>query len=99
MTTDEATQLLAQARESSAGWTRADLDRLYAAFGFVITPGMNHDIVKHPEYPQLRATLTRGDSLAMGCLSHLRCQNRRTKIRPGSTVGLTPPRGPSYNRT
>jgi len=39
---------------------------LYEGFGFIITHGSNHDIVKHPKYGQLRATLPRHTYLARG---------------------------------
>jgi hypothetical protein len=50
-------KLLESMRRSKSGWKRRDLDRLYSAFGFIISHGANHDIVKHPKYPDLRATL------------------------------------------
>jgi hypothetical protein len=47
-------------RRSKSGWKRTDLDELYSGFGFDITHGAHHDIVKHPEFPQIgRATLPR----------------------------------------
>lgn len=55
-------KLLESARHSQHGWKRADLDRLYLSYGFVIESGAKHDIVKHMEYPDLRATLTRSSS-------------------------------------
>ncbi len=33
--------------------------RLDKGFGFEIRHGGNHDVVKHPKYPQLRATVPR----------------------------------------
>jgi hypothetical protein len=51
-------------RASKAGWSRDDLVTLYEGFGFTIRYGSSHDIVKHPEYPALRATLPRHDDLA-----------------------------------
>jgi hypothetical protein len=54
-----ADRLLEQMRRSKSNWKRADLDRLYNGFGFIITHGSNHDIAVHPDYPQLRATLSR----------------------------------------
>jgi hypothetical protein len=51
-------------RQSAANWTREDLERLYEGFGFNIRHGSKHDIVKHPDYPQLRATLPRHTTLA-----------------------------------
>ena len=52
-----ATKLLEDMRRSTANWKRYDLDTLYYGFGFEIRVGKKHDIAKHPEYPQLRATL------------------------------------------
>lgn len=71
MPSARAHKLLERARGSAAGWTRNDLNRLYLAFGFVIESGSKHDVVKHPDYPQLRATLPRhtGD-LALGYISY-----------------------------
>ena len=51
-----ASKLLEGMRRSTANWKRHDLDTLYIGFGFEIRIG-KHDIAKHPEYPQLRATL------------------------------------------
>ncbi len=55
-----ASKLLDRMRRSKSGWKRTDLDELYSGFGFVITNGAKHDIVKHPQFPQIgRATLPR----------------------------------------
>ena len=62
----KAKKLLEQMRNSKSNWKRADLDKLYEGFGFVITHGANHDIVKHSALPQLRATLPRHRELAKG---------------------------------
>jgi hypothetical protein len=62
----KAEKLLEQMRNSKSNWKRADLDRLYAGFGFVMSHGGNHDIVKHPSYPFLRTTLPRHRELAKG---------------------------------
>ena len=62
----KADKLLEQMRNSKSNWKRADLDRLYEGFGFIITHGANHDIVKHPKFPQLRTTLPRHRELAKG---------------------------------
>ncbi len=35
------------------------MDELYESYGFAIDAGAKHDIEKHPEHPDLRATLTR----------------------------------------
>lgn len=62
----KAEKLLEQMRISKSSWKRADLDRLYEGFGFVITHGASHDIVKHPNFTQLRTTLPRHRELARG---------------------------------
>jgi hypothetical protein len=62
----KAQKLLEQMKQSKAGWRRKDLDKLYTGFGFIITHGSNHDIAKHPDFPQLRATLPRHNFLAKG---------------------------------
>lgn len=62
--TPKALKLLERMKQSKAGWIRRDLDKLYTDFGFVINHGGNHDIVKHPDFPQLRATLPRHSFLA-----------------------------------
>lgn len=62
----KAEKLLEQMRRSKSNWKRADLDKLYEGFGFVITHGGNHDIVKHPNSPELRTTLPRHRELAKG---------------------------------
>lgn len=64
--TSKARKLLERMRQSKANWRRADLDTLYEGFGFVIRHGGSHDIVKHPEFPELRATLPRHSFLAKG---------------------------------
>lgn len=62
----KAEKLLEQMKNSKSNWKRADLDTLYEGFGFVIKHGGNHDIVKHPKFPELRATLPRHRQLAKG---------------------------------
>ena len=61
-----AEKLLEQMQNSKSNWKRSDLDKLYEGFGFVITHGSNHDIVKHPDFPLLRTTLPRHRVLAKG---------------------------------
>lgn len=51
-------------RRSASDWKRADLDSLYLGFGFEIKPGAKHDVVRHPQYKHLRATLPRHQMLA-----------------------------------
>lgn len=60
----EAIKLLERMRRSKEGWTRQDLDMLYLGFGFVMRNGSSHDIVTHPDYPQLRETLPRHRKVA-----------------------------------
>jgi hypothetical protein len=62
----KAEKLLERMRNSKSNWKRTDLDSLYEGFGFVMKHGGNHDIVKHPSFPQLRATLPRHRQLAKG---------------------------------
>jgi len=59
-----AEKLLERMRRSRTGWKRADLDTLYTGFGFEIRHGASHDIVWHPEFPQLRRVLPRHTRLA-----------------------------------
>ena len=56
-------KLLARAISSPAQWKRKDIDGLYKAYGFIIISGAKHDIVKHPDFPGLRATLPRHTSV------------------------------------
>ncbi|MBN2548661.1 MAG: hypothetical protein JXB15_05870 [Anaerolineales bacterium] len=64
--TSKAKKLLERMRRSKSGWNRNDLDRLYEGFGFLISHGANHDIVKHSQYIHLRTTLPRHKFLAKG---------------------------------
>jgi len=58
--------LLERMRKSKSNWKMEDLERLYKEFGFVIRHGSNHDIVSHPTFPKLRATLARHKPLPKG---------------------------------
>jgi hypothetical protein len=60
----DAHKLLERMRQSKSNWKRADLDALYEGFGFVISHGGSHDVVKHPDFPALRTTIPRHNSLA-----------------------------------
>ncbi|MBL7162602.1 MAG: hypothetical protein ISS57_08340 [Anaerolineales bacterium] len=64
--TKKAQKLYEQMQQSKAKWKRRDLEKLYLGFGFTITHGKKHDIVKHLDYPELRATLPRHNYLARG---------------------------------
>ena len=55
---------------SKAGWTFADLERLYVGLGFEIREGGKYRLYIHPKFPQLRATVTRSRSLAKGYIEH-----------------------------
>jgi predicted RNA binding protein YcfA (HicA-like mRNA interferase family) len=68
--TSKAQKLLERMRQSKASWKRDDLDRLYEGFGFVISHGKSHNIVKHPDFPELRATLPRHNYLAKGYVEY-----------------------------
>jgi len=56
-------KLLERMRASKDNWRRRDLDELYLGFGFILKHGSNHDIVKHPDFPEIRATLPRHNKL------------------------------------
>ncbi len=64
--TPKAQKLLERMRRSKADWSTKDLIQLYEGFGFLITHGSNHDIVKHSKYTNLRTTLPRHNFLARG---------------------------------
>jgi len=68
--TSKAQKLLERMKQSKAGWKRQNLDKLYIGFGFIINHGSSHDIVKHPDFPQLRATLPRHNYLARGYVEY-----------------------------
>ena len=59
-------ELLEQMRKSKSNWKKGDIERLYTEFGFIIRHGNSHDVVTHPEYPKLRATLARHRALPKG---------------------------------
>lgn len=61
-----ALKLLEQMTRSKAGWKAKDLDALYLGFGFVKREGGKHVVYSHPEFPQLRATVTRARNLPHG---------------------------------
>lgn len=63
-------RLLDRMRRSKAGWTFADLERLYIGLGFKMREGGKHRLYIHSKFPQLRATVTRSRSLAKGYIEH-----------------------------
>jgi len=46
-------------RQSAKNAKLNDIISLYEGYGFTITHGSNHDLVRHPDYPQLKQTLPR----------------------------------------
>jgi hypothetical protein len=81
----KAEKLLEQMRNSKSNWKRADLDKPYEGFGFIISHGGNHDIVKHPNFPQLRATLPRHRELAKGYVEFaVKLIDRYLELQKGS---------------
>ena len=61
-----ADKLLEKMRRTSAGWGQDDFKKLYEGFGFKKREGKKHTIYVHPDFPQLRDTIARHDSLANG---------------------------------
>ncbi len=66
----KADKLLEKMRNSKAGWSANDLNVLYIGFGFDFREGGKHIIYIHPEFPELRATVARHSSLAIGYIKH-----------------------------
>lgn len=52
-------KLFEKEKTTQNGWSRQEIDRLYIGFGFIIRHGRSHDIVSHPNNPNLRETLPR----------------------------------------
>ncbi|GBD99093.1 hypothetical protein BMS3Abin07_01125 [bacterium BMS3Abin07] len=65
-----ARKLLERMRRSKADWGANDLHALYVGFGFDFNHGSNHTIYIHPKHPELRATVARHGSLAVGYIQH-----------------------------
>ncbi len=63
---DKDRKLLDRARQSPNNWSRADLEKLYKAFGFEIVRGTKHEFARHSQFPQLRGTLPNHVSFASG---------------------------------
>jgi hypothetical protein len=59
-------ELLEQMRRSKSNWRKEDIEKLYREFGFIVRHGSSHDVVTHPEFPKLRATLARHKALPKG---------------------------------
>ncbi len=61
-----AEKLLAQMRQSKAGWTTDDLETVDRGYGFDVREGGKHRLYSHPKFSELRATVTRHKSLPVG---------------------------------
>lgn len=66
----KADKLLEKMRNSKAGWNANDLHVLYVGFGFDFREGGKHTIYMHPEFPELRATVARHSTLAVGYIQY-----------------------------
>ena len=62
--------LLESMRRSNSGWSADDLEKLYVGLGLEFREGAKHRVYIHPEFPELRATVTRSRSLAKGYIDH-----------------------------
>ena len=65
-----AEKLLARMKRTKAGWTHKDLDTLYRGFGFEADEDGPHTVYVHSKYPQLRASVTRSRTVAVGYVQH-----------------------------
>lgn len=66
----QADKLFERMRNSKSGWRADDLHTLYIGFGFEFRHGGKHTIYIHHEFPELRATVARHRSLAIGYIQH-----------------------------
>ena len=66
----QADKLLERMKNSKAGWGADDLHALYVGFGFEFREGGRHVIYIHPKFPELRATVARHKTLAIGYIQH-----------------------------
>ena len=62
----KASKLLVRMKASNKDWGREDMETLYLGYGFKKKAGGKHDLYKHPDYPQLMATVGRHNVLATG---------------------------------
>jgi hypothetical protein len=60
----KASDLLEAMRHSKSKWKRKDLVSLYEGHGFVIESRSKHDLVTHPDFPQLVTYLPRHNRVA-----------------------------------
>lgn len=64
-------RILERMARSKSGWRFNDIEKVYGGLGFEIREGGKHRIYIHPKYPELRATVTRSRSVAVGYVDHL----------------------------
>jgi hypothetical protein len=77
-------------KRSPRGWRFDDLDRLYRGFGFDVEEGGKHRLYIHPAHPQLRATVARHRSLAIGYIAHaIEIIDRLIALEEGTEDGDT----------
>lgn len=61
-----AVKLLQRMRSTKSGWGAEDMDALLTGFGFERREGGKHIVYVHPEFPQLRETVSRQRDLPPG---------------------------------
>ena len=63
-------KLLGKMRRNKVGWKFNDLNNLYIKYGFEKCEGSNHTMYIHPDFPELKGTVTRHRSLAIGYIQY-----------------------------
>ncbi len=81
-------KLLERMRRRKAGWRFSDLENLYGKFGFKKYEGSKHTMYIHPEFPELRATVTRHRSLPIGYIQFaIKLIDRIEELREEKNAG------------
>jgi len=81
-------KLLERMRRRKAGWRFSDLENLYVKFGFKKYEGSKHTMYIHPEFPELRATVTRHRSLPIGYIQFaIKLIDRIEELREEKNAG------------
>lgn len=62
----EDDKTLERMRCSKVGWKYTDIERLYLKYGFEKKEGGKHSLFIHPEFPELRATVARHNTIPIG---------------------------------
>ena len=78
-------KLLERMRASKADWSPQELLQVYRWLGFTVTAGAKHDLVQHPDYPLLIATVSRSQVLAKGYIETL--LQLEAKLRQARAAG------------